>query len=236
MLSCGADIRQFGLESNCVEEAAEKIVNYLYRSFESESGEKALALVRLFKTVRFDELDEDLKKYAAANFDVKPDTKFMALMATAGIDQTWNDRRQSAQHRLIPVTAAEDAGRQSTLIRHMMSELEHSGAPNVESTDLNSRRYVMEPNQRHFNVFHIPDASECAFVQDEELVRNFDVRSILGFGGFLNRGSRFCVVMFARTFLDRDCAELFNPLTLSTKNALIYATDFRMHKARRQLA
>ncbi len=57
MILCGAELRQIGLESRCVEEAAEKVVKHLYENLLDEEGKSALALVRLYKTMRFGELD-----------------------------------------------------------------------------------------------------------------------------------------------------------------------------------
>lgn len=232
MLTCGADIRQFGLESNCVEEAAEKIVNYLYDRFEDESGAKAFALVQLFKVLRFDELDSDLRRYAGSTFDAAPDSRYVTLMGTAGDDHSWNDRRQTKQRQLVPADS-EHLERRMPFLAHMLSQLELNARYDAPAQE---RRYLMEPRQKHFNVFHVPDAQECSLLMNDDVVRNYGVRSILGFGGMLNRGSMFSVAMFARSYLSRDCAELFNPLTLSTKNALIYATDFRMLASRRQPA
>src|SRR5271168_943706 len=104
MLSCGAEIRQFGLESDCVEEAGEKVVRYLYDRMVTVGGERAAVMVRLFKSLRFDQLDDDLKRYAAKNFDGFADSRHLALMASAGDMPNWNDRRLSKAHRLIPLS------------------------------------------------------------------------------------------------------------------------------------
>jgi hypothetical protein len=234
MIACGADIRQFGRESECVEEAAEKIVRYLYRSFVSTDSERALTLVRLYKTVTFDHLDDDLKRSSIANFGSPiKNARYLTLMATAGQVSGWNDRRESQAHSLIPITNHEMLQHNVPIVAQLLAELEIE--PNLLRGE-ESDQYLIEPGQKRFNVFYVPEASGCKFIPDQNMVREFGVRSVIAFGGMLNRNSAFCAVLFANVFIPRESAELFNPLTLSTKNALIYATDFRPLAGRRQLA
>ena len=48
-----------------MEEAADSIVRYLYENlFSKETGQRACALIRLFKTHVFGQLDEDLREFA----------------------------------------------------------------------------------------------------------------------------------------------------------------------------
>jgi hypothetical protein len=233
MLICGADIRQFGRDSVCVEEAAEKIVRYLYRSFVTGDSERAFSLVRLYKTLRFDELDDELKRYAMSNFTNFQGARFLALMASAGQMAAWNDRRNNKAHRLLAISDRESLNTKLPMISQLLSQLEIE----PESCEYSqAARYLMEPTQRRFNVFYIPEASTCEIIHDQAMMRDFGVRTILGFGGMLNRSSAFCVEMFANVFVPKECAELFNPLTLSTKNALIYATDFLPLVGRREPA
>ncbi len=49
----------------------------------------------------------------------------------------------------------------------------------------------------------------------------FGVRSVLGFGGVLPRGELFAVIVFARIPLPPETAEMFKPLALSVKLAIL---------------
>src|SRR5580700_683259 len=122
MASCSADIRQFGLESDSFEEAAEKIIRYFYSNFCTDQGEPALSLARVFKTVRFGGLDDELKRYAQSNFESIADTRFLALMASVGQVGYWNDRRQSMRHRLVPVSDKEELRSKLPMIAALMNE------------------------------------------------------------------------------------------------------------------
>src|SRR5205807_7868251 len=54
-----------------------------------------------------------------------------------------------------------------------------------------------------------------------EFVIPYGVRSVLGFGSLLPSGNLFVVVLFTKVFLSRSTADLFKPLALSTRLALL---------------
>jgi hypothetical protein len=228
MIQCGAELREFGLQNESVEVAAEKVVRHFFEKFVGDDGQPVFALVRLFKTVRFDELEDGLKQYASG-FEKQKDLKYLALMATAGLLPQWNDRKDSKSDRLIPVTQ-EILSARMPMIARLFGHLEIEPGWNVDPSLCSG--YVMEPLQKRFNVFYIDEAKDCPFINGKNpvqrgLVEHFGVRSVLGYGGALNRDSFYCVTLFARTFIPKEVARLFNPLALSTKNALTAASDFR---------
>jgi signal transduction histidine kinase len=80
---------------------------------------------------------------------------------------------------------------------------------------------VFADAQRVFNVFHIADVRGSAWVAArQDLVERFDVRSAVGFGGVLASGDLFAVILFTTIPIERETAELFQPLALSAKLAL----------------
>ena len=84
MISCSADIRRIGIESVCVEEAAEKIVRHLYEHLVDRDRQPALVLVRFYKTVRFDDLSNELKLSASASYNGESG-QFLTLIASGRI-------------------------------------------------------------------------------------------------------------------------------------------------------
>jgi hypothetical protein len=225
MAACSADIRQLGLGSDSFEEAAEKIISYFYTHFCNEQGEPAVSLARVFKTVRFNGLDEDLRRYAQSNFENVSDTRFLALMASKGELSNWNDRRLSKSHRLIPVSDREALRQKTPMIAALIDEYDSVGEPAQSAHS--SYSYILQPDQKRFNVFYVPDASSCTLIGDHDFVKQFGIKSVLGFGGMLNSNSSFWIVMFCRVFVPKEMAQMFNPLCLSAKNALIHSADFR---------
>lgn len=235
MVSCGTDIRRIGTDALTVEETGDRTVRYLYDKFRMDGGERALVLVRLFKTRTFDELDASLKKTA---LNLVPDAhrsnaRFLCLISSVGACSQWNNPEQSKGHRIIPI-GSEEMQIRSPMIAHLFSQFGLNVRP---SEPCNVDSIVLEPEQRTFNVFYVPDASGCSFIPaQEEFVRPFGIKSVLGFGSMLNRGSLFAFVLFSRVFISRETAHMFNPLALSAKNALINCSELGAVKLRSQLA
>ena len=111
MTRCGAALRRMGEGSTSMEEVAGKVVRYLYDEMtDLESGERNFGLVRLFKTHDYGDLDPELQAFVVGVLgqeSVSPGTKCLTLLATAGSQEAWNDRRMSQRHRSIPLLSAE---------------------------------------------------------------------------------------------------------------------------------
>lgn len=224
MILCGADIRQIGLESRCVEEAAEKVVKHLYENLLDEEGKSALALVRLYKTMRFGELDSNLRTVARQSFGSEQGS-FLTLMATVGMMDSWNDRRKTERHQLIPSNDETQMMQHVPILAHLRLQLEMGSS--WRPLDESLLKYVMEPEQKRFNVFFVPNINDYSSPEREALIESCGVRSMLAYGAMLSPGSFFGVVLYSRIVLPKNSAEMFSPLALSTKNAIIYSTNFR---------
>ena len=76
--------------------------------------------------------------------------------------------------------------------------------------------------QKTYNVFYIPEALGSPHIPaQDEFVRRYEVRSVLGFGGVLPDGNLYAYIMFCRTFLSREIAEMWKTIATSTKLAMI---------------
>ena len=65
MAICSSALRRSGQDASSMEQAAENIVEYLYTHLSGGlGGAESLALVRLFKTQPYGELEEDLQNFA----------------------------------------------------------------------------------------------------------------------------------------------------------------------------
>jgi hypothetical protein len=81
---------------------------------------------------------------------------------------------------------------------------------------------VAEMEKRQYDVFLVSEALGSPFIPAQsEFVRVHAVRSVLAFGGVLPNGDLFATLMFARTPVARNVANLFAPLALSVKLALL---------------
>jgi hypothetical protein len=81
---------------------------------------------------------------------------------------------------------------------------------------------VVDLQQKTFNVFYVPEALRSPYIPaQQQFVIPHGVHSVLGFGGVLPQGDLFAVIMFTRVTLPPEVAELFKPLALSVKLAIL---------------
>ena len=220
MAACSAALRRMSKDAESMEEAASKAVRFLYEQLSYGVGlTKPFALVRLFKTHLYRELDGELQQFACGVLGSEPGeaTKCLTLLATHGDREAWCSRRLSRGHQAIPLESVEMVARIpmiANLVRQFGLEI-----PQVLHTDAN---LLADLTQRTFNVFHVPEATGSPYVPAQEhFVFREKIRSVLGFGGMLPSGNLFAVIMFSRTPITRDAALLFKPLSLSVKSALL---------------
>lgn len=237
MSELSGEIRELGNGARNQEEIADRIVNHLYEGFTlKRTGEKAFALARFFISLPYRELEAPLKRYVenrrAEHSDLRPDTRCLTLLATCGQTPEWSDRTKSHGHRAIPIDSPDLAtelpmiallckqfGIESNSVSDVVlsSPDRMSQAVATEDSDV-----VMDQDQATFNVFFVPDAVGSPYIYaQEEFVKPFGIKSVLGFGGILSAGQIFAVILFSRASIKREVAQRFKPLALSTKNALL---------------
>lgn len=221
MTKCGAMLREQTSSSIDMEEAAGEIVEHLYEHMiDRQSGEKALALVRLFKTHDHGDLDPELREFALSVLggeSISPETKCLTLLASRGERSEWNSRFASSGHKAIPLPS-EDLVHQFPMISNLVSQLGlELGA--VLRPDPSC---LQDLEEKSFNVFHVPVAQGSAYIPaQDDFVIPCGIRSVLGFGGLLPSGNLFATIMFSKVPISEEVALLFRPLTLSAKIALL---------------
>ena len=221
MTACGAALRHLGADAGSMEEAAGRIVRHLYDSFtDPRSGERSLVLVRLFETIAYQDLGPDLQKVVQPAMErarSQPNMKCLTLLGTAGSKPEWNSRAESTGHQAIPLSGEKTIAR-FPMISQLIEQLDfHLGVLLQPDQDL-----LVDLEQKTYNVFHVSQARGSPHVPaQEDFVIPWGVRSVLGFGGMLPSGDLFATIIFSRTPIDRDTANMFKPLALSAKVALL---------------
>ena len=220
MFTCGAEIRQLGAGVSSMEEAAQALVKLFYNRFRDDVGDPACALVRCFKTHEYGFLQPDLQKFAdamSAGAVIHPSTRCLTLLATAGEQPDWNDRNKSIGHKAIPLLSPQMVS-QAPMINQLIQQLGLDVAQ-VLSPDPS---FLVDVNEKTFNVFHVPEAPGSPFVPvQSDFVLKYHVKSVLGFGGMLPNGDLFAVILFSKVFIPRETADLFATLALGVKLALL---------------
>lgn len=204
-----------------MESAAGEIVRYLRRGFvDKDTGEPSLALVRFYKTLPFERLEAPLQSVALAagrGTSSLHGVPCLTLLATAGEEPDWNDRRASRSHRVIPLpttSALDELPMVAALVRELgldPQDIVHPHPQDIRALD-----------QRRYNVFYVPEALDSPHVPAQsDFVVPYGIRSVLGFGGVLPSGALFAVLMFSSTPIPPETAEAFAVVAMSVKVAVL---------------
>lgn len=210
-----------------MEEAAQGVVGQLFAGLVDGDGSPACALVRLYVTSRLGELQAPLQELAAAAVPdgmaaLTDETRCLTLLATAGREPAWNDRRASEHHQVIALSDEEGVERLpmvAGLLRGLGIEASAVVRPDPRQATVRSGR--------RYDLFFVPEAAGSPLVPDGAFVARHGIRSTVGFGGVLPSGELFAVVIFARVALTAAVAELLRSLAL-TVQALVVPHTYRV--------
>jgi len=220
MIQLGAALRRIGTGAASMEQVAESVVRFLYDEFKDATGERNCVLVRFYFTTCYSALDPDLRAFGSKlmrGVELKPETRCLTLLGTAGEKPEWNTREKSEGHRTIPLPS-EEVVQALPMVSQLIVQLGLSlGAVLSPSPEL-----VLELEQRSYNVFYVPEALGSPFIPAQQnFVIPYQVRSVLGFGGLLPSGDVYAVLLFSRARILRETAELFRNAAMNLKLALL---------------
>ncbi len=225
MVRCSTGVRTAADGAASMESAARRIVAFLHDSLiDKELLERSCALVRLYKAHPFEALEPALQERARAQ--AGPERSWrgvpcLTLLGTAGDGPGWCDRHASVTHAAIPLHSDETV-RQLPMIQQLVEQL---GLEVHEVVEPHPELFI-DLDKRSFNVFHVPEAVGSPFVPaQDDFVLRYGVKSVLGFGGVLPPGSMFAVILFSRTSISEETAQLFRSVALSVKLALLPFTE-----------
>lgn len=221
MTECGMLLRKVGENSKSMEETAGRIVRYFYDNLiDGQTGGRACALVRFFKTHKYGQLDNELRTSAGnmlGDVTAFHDMKCLVLLATAGERPEWESRKTSTGHKAIPLPS-ENAVQQIPMIKNLIHQLGISVGMFVNPAP----ELLLDMEQKTYNVFHVPEASGSPYIPaQKEFVIPYGIKSALGFGGMLPSGDIFAIIMFLKVPISTEVADLFKTLSLNVKIAVL---------------
>ena len=225
IVRCGRDIRALGQNAKSMEDVANELVRYLFDRFADEStGEKECVLVRLFKTHDIEALPENLQHFAKkllSDENVPSSFKCLTLLATDGVEEAWKYREKSNGHQAIPLPSKEVLYR-IPMMRNLVKQM----GLDVETVIKPDPDLLKDLSQKTFNVFHVPEAENSEYIPaQEEFVKPYGIKSVLGFGGVLPSGNVFVVIIFSNVPIPEAVAGMFNTLALNVKMLILPFDD-----------
>lgn len=222
MAQMGGRLRKLGDGSTSMEDAGQKLVRFLYEQLFDASGERASVLVRLYRTAQLGSLPLSLQEFArgtARDVPLTEKTRCLTLLASVGVETEWCARQTSRGHQAIALPSVEAIDR-LPMVAQLLSQL------GVDTGTIASSEegLIVDREQRTFNVFWVPEALGSPHIPAQTgFVKPYAVRSVIGFGGVLPDAEIFAAILFSRALITRETAELFKPLALAAKLALMGA-------------
>ena len=220
LIECRDAFREIGDRSDSLAEVAQGVAQFLHGCLVDADGRPACTLVRMYKTHRLDDLPGHLQRFvdrAARGHVVEGRTRCLTLLGTAGVEEEWNDRRESRGHQAIPLATAEAVER-SPMIVGLIEQLGLDIDDVVDPTLVDP----MSLHHRDYDVFFVPDALNSPLVPAQDgFVVPYGVRSVVGCGGVLPSGDLFALILFTRLLLTPATADLFRTLALSVKATVV---------------
>jgi hypothetical protein len=225
MTRCGMELRRLGEHASGMEEVGERTVRYFYEHLRTaDLAQPACVLVRVFVTQPLGALDDVQREFAErllGGANAAPTLKCLTLLASAGHEADWNSRHTSNGHKALPLPSEESVAR-SPMIAQLMRQL----GVDIGALIGSDARLMVDIDQHTFNVFHVADALGSAFIPaQKEFVVPHSVKSVLGFGGLLPNSELFATILFTRVTVPRNVADLFQPLALNQKLAMLPFVD-----------
>ncbi len=209
MFNCALALRNMDKGARNIEDVAEQIVHHLYTNLiDGQTGQSACALARFFMTCPFMELNESLQTAAREIVNgrsILSTTKCLTLLATAGDAPEWNSRQTSAGHKAIPLLDKDFINRAP-----MISQLIYQFGLDINMLLEPDPDILIDLEKTTFNVFYIPEAPGSPHIPaQKDFVVPYGVQSVLGFGGMLPSGNLFAIILFTKTKISPEVAQLF---------------------------
>jgi len=221
MSDVGDALQQLELKAKNIDELSDMMVRYFFNNLrESQTGERSSVLVRLFMSYPYSSLDKELQHSVnemLGNQSVDQDMKCLKLSATAGVQQEWNSTINSKDHRVLPLQN-EDMLKKNIMVHQFIDQM-GVGISSVLHPD---PKLSSELEGRVFNVYHVPEAIESPYIPaQKEFVIPYGVKSAMGIGGMLPTGNLFALLIFSKTKIPRDTANLFKNIALNVRMAVL---------------
>ena len=223
---CGRDLRSAAADASSLQDAAGKIVRFLYDNLTDSDGNAVNVMVRFFKVHPYSKLDFELQTYvrgflmaySGPGSNPPPDSVLPCLTLMASVaDLEALARRRKA---MPLINAGVIAG------IPMLARLFDQFGIDVELLVQPDSASMGELSTKTLNTFYVPEALGSPYVPGQEaFVAAFGVKSALGFGGVLSNGQAFLIIMFPRVSIPADVASAVSNLSLSVKEAVAPFVD-----------
>jgi hypothetical protein len=204
-------------KASSLEGAAQGFAEDLARTFPT------VVLARVFVTRPLDRLPPDERACAATaaagDAALRPHTRILSLLGTAGVEPSWRDRRLSTGHRAIPLLNRRFV-QNAPMIAKLLADLEVDLAGLDDGSPIVTRRMLGGLN----NMFFVHDAQAAErdgrhVIAAQDFVKLRGVRTVFGMGGAYVDGTLVIAITFTTELIDRAAVDRFPSLIGNFKMA-----------------
>jgi hypothetical protein len=232
MLKASLEVRQLGRGEENMEASLRRICQYFYD--ELHAGDKrACAMVRAYKTHAYGKLPVEIQRFAKRALQTSNGggligtptpadaMRCLTLLATVGDEPAWNDRRRSAGHQAIPLPSPQIVER-APMIAQLIKEFGLDLSDVVHTTP----GVMRSTAGKTYGVFHVEQALGSPYIPAQaQFVEAYGIQSVLGFGGSLEGGDLFAIILFSRAPVSADAADRFRTIALDVKSVVLPYQD-----------
>jgi methyl-accepting chemotaxis protein len=198
-----------------LQEAAQVITRHVYDRFREESHLPLLALVRIFLALPYDSLSPDDGQYISENVG-QGYPRYLTLVGTAGSEDQWNDRRQSRNHRVIPLPERAEDLKVIPMIAEMFRRMEVDYGRIVHPEHYGQSGEIIE------GYMLTEEAAGSPYIPaQEEFVHPYGIASEIGYGGILPSGIAYTCFIFSEEPIQKSDAEKLKVLSPAIQQALV---------------
>jgi hypothetical protein len=208
-------IRELGRGSADMQEAAQRVTDYLHDHLRSADGAPELLVSLCHKTHVFGGLPPHLQDLART-VDPSIDERSVCLVRLS--QSGYADGSPEARSLVQPLTAAAFDS-QPILVAMLVAM-----GLDIDSALDPDRALSMPLHHRSLPEFLLPDDVDSVWFEDlgtGAQLERLGARSLLGLGGALPSGDLFFVFLFSRTPIPTRTAELMRTIATATKATLI---------------
>lgn len=216
VVRCIARVREQAASAVSLEEFAQGLMECCQQTFRlPHTSDPEIVLGRCFVTRPFRELSDEVQDWLQQGEDRISDPSTghcLSLVGSAGLVAGWNEPTVSSRYRAIPI----DSDRFAIRFPMFAEIFRQIGIP-IDKPRLGEGMNIGSAGTG-CNVFSVPVALGSPYVPAQnDFVRPFGVRSVVGFGGWYGDGRYFLVVLFSRVSIPQPSVELLRLLALAVR-------------------
>lgn len=213
LLSIQESVAHDTLGCDFLEDAAQRYMSVLFKELHD-----SILLARFFAAVLLHKLPEENRAFVEQLSEDKgvgslltDNTPVLSLLGSRGIEEAWNDRRNTSGHVGIPLVSVDFIE-----AIPMMSRLLKQMGLGLEWIDSNDTALVVKTAGKMGGIFHVEDASSeldskgRKIIAAQDFVQKHGVKSVFGVGGgYLGTDIFFTTIIFTNEYVDRDIIQRF---------------------------